>query len=570
MDNTTHLGNNLSNLGSLKKTSMNTRYIPKSFGGSFKEPIDQSEEEKSKRKLKDRLKEFKRNPEPKRPATLMEQDELKDGVDNLYDADNGFDGYEERTEETSASFKFMTGKRNKTTGKKMTLEMQDPRRDTSDVVNLYSSAQYPIRKQETEKKEMKQEKPSQVPLQESPICVPEINPDNSKKKIRDKLKMFERSEDTNSSPVLKELNCELPLKKERYVEYMNENVNGKVKPDKFENEFISANVALVKNETSDLIHKIDDVQSASKSSGSESSGNSKFKFSKFQKVKSEDKDLENLLRSRRESGGKIVQREVDSNNDDLFDSEDEFLKQFDSIPPVPDSIPPVPQSKIELDLLENKNEKLFDSDEDLFFPDEEESIAQPPSPILSRKKRTVTGRKPLFAKSTNIVTATNNLVNISTNHNLATSKPVLIKESGLKRKATKMQFISSDEEEDVQPAKQIKPSLASADEIEEEPEIQRKVQQRRLSRKNLPKRLRTTITQKSTNPPQRRPENPPANVNQSLKVDSEGYTEVYTDGACSNNGRSNASAGVGVWWGHGHPMNVSEPVGGDKQTNNAP
>jgi len=41
----------------------------------------------------------------------------------------------------------------------------------------------------------------------------------------------------------------------------------------------------------------------------------------------------------------------------------------------------------------------------------EESIEQPPSPILSRKRSAVNGRKSLFAKSTNIGTASNNLVN---------------------------------------------------------------------------------------------------------------------------------------------------------------
>ena len=42
---------------------------------------------------------------------------------------------------------------------------------------------------------------------------------------------------------------------------------------------------------------------------------------------------------------------------------------------------------------------------------------------------------------------------------------------------------------------------------------------------------------------------------------------VYTDGACSNNQSSNAIAGYGVWWGDGHPMNLSCKLDG-KQTNN--
>ncbi|XP_022828099.1 ribonuclease H1-like isoform X2 [Spodoptera litura] len=43
--------------------------------------------------------------------------------------------------------------------------------------------------------------------------------------------------------------------------------------------------------------------------------------------------------------------------------------------------------------------------------------------------------------------------------------------------------------------------------------------------------------------------------------------QVYTDGACSANGRSGARAGLGVYWGDGHPLNVSEPVSG-RATNN--
>ena len=41
---------------------------------------------------------------------------------------------------------------------------------------------------------------------------------------------------------------------------------------------------------------------------------------------------------------------------------------------------------------------------------------------------------------------------------------------------------------------------------------------------------------------------------------------VYTDGACSYNGREGARAGIGVYWGDKHPFNVSERLGG-KQTN---
>ena len=34
-----------------------------------------------------------------------------------------------------------------------------------------------------------------------------------------------------------------------------------------------------------------------------------------------------------------------------------------------------------------------------------------------------------------------------------------------------------------------------------------------------------------------------------MQVNQEGFTEVYTDGACPNNGKGGARAGVGVWWG---------------------
>ncbi|KAJ8925002.1 hypothetical protein NQ315_001167 [Exocentrus adspersus] len=45
------------------------------------------------------------------------------------------------------------------------------------------------------------------------------------------------------------------------------------------------------------------------------------------------------------------------------------------------------------------------------------------------------------------------------------------------------------------------------------------------------------------------------------------YVVVYTDGACENNGKANAKAGIGVWFGDAHPLNVSEPVVG-RPTNN--
>lgn len=42
---------------------------------------------------------------------------------------------------------------------------------------------------------------------------------------------------------------------------------------------------------------------------------------------------------------------------------------------------------------------------------------------------------------------------------------------------------------------------------------------------------------------------------------------VYTDGSCINNGRPNAKAGIGIYFGENDPRNISTPVKG-KQTNN--
>ena len=42
---------------------------------------------------------------------------------------------------------------------------------------------------------------------------------------------------------------------------------------------------------------------------------------------------------------------------------------------------------------------------------------------------------------------------------------------------------------------------------------------------------------------------------------------VFTDGACSNNGRKNAKAGIGVYFGENDERNISKRITG-KQTNN--
>ncbi|XP_050673235.1 ribonuclease H1-like isoform X2 [Leptidea sinapis] len=52
-----------------------------------------------------------------------------------------------------------------------------------------------------------------------------------------------------------------------------------------------------------------------------------------------------------------------------------------------------------------------------------------------------------------------------------------------------------------------------------------------------------------------------------FETDSDGFVQVYTDGACSSNGCEGARAGLGVYWGNGHRLNVSEPVSG-RATNN--
>nr|XP_009940362.1 PREDICTED: ribonuclease H1 [Opisthocomus hoazin] len=44
------------------------------------------------------------------------------------------------------------------------------------------------------------------------------------------------------------------------------------------------------------------------------------------------------------------------------------------------------------------------------------------------------------------------------------------------------------------------------------------------------------------------------------------FAVVYTDGCCSGNGRNRARAGIGVYWGPGHPLNTSERLAG-RQTN---
>ncbi|KAK9511650.1 hypothetical protein O3M35_000272 [Rhynocoris fuscipes] len=49
----------------------------------------------------------------------------------------------------------------------------------------------------------------------------------------------------------------------------------------------------------------------------------------------------------------------------------------------------------------------------------------------------------------------------------------------------------------------------------------------------------------------------------------EGYVKVFTDGACSKNGKMGAKAGIGVWFNENHPLNISAPVKGPPTNNTA-
>lgn len=49
--------------------------------------------------------------------------------------------------------------------------------------------------------------------------------------------------------------------------------------------------------------------------------------------------------------------------------------------------------------------------------------------------------------------------------------------------------------------------------------------------------------------------------------DDKGFVHVYTDGSCEGNGKSKAKAGIGVWFGIDHPLNVGDPVEGPPTNN---
>ena len=52
---------------------------------------------------------------------------------------------------------------------------------------------------------------------------------------------------------------------------------------------------------------------------------------------------------------------------------------------------------------------------------------------------------------------------------------------------------------------------------------------------------------------------PSAHVSPQEQIHS-GVIEIYTDGACFNNGHPNAQAGIGVFFGDHNPRNISAPL----------
>lgn len=51
--------------------------------------------------------------------------------------------------------------------------------------------------------------------------------------------------------------------------------------------------------------------------------------------------------------------------------------------------------------------------------------------------------------------------------------------------------------------------------------------------------------------------------------DNDGYIQVYTDGACVQNGKPTAKAGIGIYFCEGHPLNVSKRITGVATNNRA-
>ena len=80
--------------------------------------------------------------------------------------------------------------------------------------------------------------------------------------------------------------------------------------------------------------------------------------------------------------------------------------------------------------------------------------------------------------------------------------------------------------------------------------------------------LRSNLNKKITE--SKRTTTPPLDPNENLKdIIGDDILKVFTDGACNNNGRENAKAGFGVYFGPNDGRNVSEPVPSPlPQTNN--
>jgi ribonuclease HI len=84
------------------------------------------------------------------------------------------------------------------------------------------------------------------------------------------------------------------------------------------------------------------------------------------------------------------------------------------------------------------------------------------------------------------------------------------------------------------------------------------LEQRRLKeieRKNLIQRLNSNLNSSSSASPSVIPIGPPSVIMKDLE---KRIVNIYTDGAVSNNGRSNSSGGIGVYFGPGHDNNLSQ------------
>lgn len=62
------------------------------------------------------------------------------------------------------------------------------------------------------------------------------------------------------------------------------------------------------------------------------------------------------------------------------------------------------------------------------------------------------------------------------------------------------------------------------------------------------------------------PKSIPTSIPTSISTSTKSTVYIYTDGACPNNGKINARAGLGIFLGINNPLNVSQKVHG-KQTN---